>query len=51
MKEDEKELIKFVELVDNKEIIAVVLESYIQKNGPVSNEAGDDIKRLLKLKK
>lgn len=42
-------LIAIIE-ANTREMAALYLQDYIQRNGPVSNEAGDEIKRLLELK-
>lgn len=44
----EKMLIAILRPMNNKNSAAVILETYIQVNGPVSNEAGDEIRKILK---
>ena len=46
MTQSEKMLIAIIK-ASNLEICALFLQDYIQRNGPVSNEAGDEIKRIL----
>ena len=46
MTQSEKLLIAIIKIND-LEACALVLQDYIQRNGPVSNEAGDEIKKIL----
>ncbi len=46
MTQIEKYLIALIK-VNNLEVCALYLQDYIQRNGPVSNEAGDEIKKIL----
>lgn len=48
MKETEKNLIMYLKQMPNKNTAAILLESVIQITGPVSNEAGDEIRKILK---
>lgn len=47
-KEIEKNLIHLMSQVPNKGAAVILLESIVQKYGPVSNKAGDEIKTILK---
>lgn len=47
MTEEEKMLIAILKLIKDRNSAAVILETYIQVNGPVSNEAGNEIKAIL----
>jgi len=46
MTQSEKMLIAAIK-ASNLEVCALFLQGYIQRNGPVSNEAGDEIKKIL----
>lgn len=46
MTQIEKYLIALIK-ANNLEVCALYLQDYIQRNGPVSNEAGDEIKKIL----
>lgn len=48
MTEQEKMLIAILRAMKDRNSAAVILETYIQANGPVSNEAGDEIRKILK---
>lgn len=48
MTEEEKILIAILRPMKDRNSAAVILETYIQVNGPVSNEAGNEIKKILK---
>lgn len=48
MTEQEKMLIAILRPMKARNSAAVILETYIQVNGPVSNEAGDEIRKILK---
>lgn len=48
MTEQEKMLIAILRPMKNRNSAAVILETYIQVNGPVSNEAGDEIRAIIK---
>lgn len=48
MTEEEKMLIAILRPMKDSNSAAVILETYIQVNGPVSNEAGNEIKKILK---
>ena len=48
MTEEEKMLIAILRPMKDRNNAAVILETYIQVNGPVSNEAGDEIRKILK---
>lgn len=47
MTTEEKILIAILRPMKDRNSAAVILETYIQVNGPVSNEAGDEIKKIL----
>lgn len=49
MTDNEKRLIEIIKRITNKTAQAIILQSYIQANGPVSDEAGNIIKDLLKV--
>ena len=46
MNDKEKALIRLLQKI-KKEYRAIILQSYVQKNGPISKAAGDEVKRLL----
>lgn len=48
MTDNEKRLIEIIKRITDKTAQAIILQSYIQANGPVSDEAGNIIKDLLK---
>lgn len=48
MTEEEKMLIAILSPIKDRNSAAVILETYIQVNGPVSNEASDEIRAILK---
>lgn len=48
MKDQEKLLITLLSSTTRPEMQALILQSYIQENGPLSNEAGDKVKAILK---
>lgn len=48
MTEEEKMLIAILRQMKDRNSAAVILETYIQVNGPVSNETGDEIRKILK---
>lgn len=48
MTEEEKMLIAILRPIKDRNSAAVILETYIQVNGPVSNEAGDEIRKISK---
>lgn len=48
LQEDEKTLVEVVKFYShNKNLAAMILQDYISKHGPLSNEAGDQIKKIL----
>lgn len=47
MIKEEIALIEYLKIMPNKNVAAILLESVIQVTGPVSNEAGDEIKKIL----
>lgn len=47
MTKEEKMLIATLRSIKDRNSAAVILETYIQVNGPVSNEAGDEIRKIL----
>lgn len=47
MTKEEIALIDVLKIMPNKGSAAIVLESVIQVNGPVSNKAGDEIRKIL----
>lgn len=47
MDNKEKILIKTLEVLHNKDSAAIVIQSFIQCNGPISNEASAKVKELL----
>lgn len=47
MTREEIALIDVLKTMPDKGAAAIVLESVIQVNGPVSNEVGDEIKKIL----
>lgn len=47
MTKEEIELINVLKIMPNKEAAAILIESVIQETGPVCNEAGDEIKKIL----
>lgn len=49
MNPNEEILIEIIK-VSNKEMSALFLQYYIQRHGPLSNEAGDIVKKLLEEK-
>ena len=51
MKQEEVVLINIINSCNNINVLAFILESYVQQYGPLSNEAGDIIKdRIEELK-
>ena len=48
MKDTEIALIALMKQLSSKGAAAILLQSYIQVNGPVTNEAGDEIKEILR---
>lgn len=51
MKQEEVALINIINSCNNINVLAFILESYVQQYGPLSNEAGDIIKdRIEELK-
>ena len=49
MTDKERVLIAIIE-ANTKDMAILYLQDYIQKNGFLSNEAGDEVKRLLEAK-
>lgn len=47
MTKEEIALIEVLKTMPDKGTAAIVLESVIQVNGPVCNEAGDEIRKIL----
>lgn len=47
MTKEEVGLIAYLKIMPNKNTAAILLESVIQVRGPVSNEAGDEIRKIL----
>lgn len=47
MTKEEIALIDVLKIMPNKGSAAILLESAIQETGPVSNEAGDEIRKIL----
>lgn len=47
MTEEEKMLIAILKPLKDRNSAAIILETYIQVNGPVSNEAGDELRKIL----
>lgn len=47
MTKEEVGLIACLKIMPNKNTAAILLESVIQARGPVSNEAGDEIRKIL----
>lgn len=47
MTNEEIALIEVLKIMPNKESAAILIESVIQENGPVCNEAGDEIRKIL----
>lgn len=47
MTKEEIALIEHLKIMPNKNAAAILLESVIQLTGPVSNEAGDEIRKIL----
>lgn len=47
MTKEENGLIECLKTIPNKNAAAILLESVIQVRGPVSNEAGDEIRKIL----
>lgn len=47
MTKEEIALIEHLKIMPNKNAAAILLESVIQITGPVSNEAGDEIRKIL----
>ncbi len=47
MTEEEKMLIAILRQTKDRNSAAVIMQTYIQACGPVSNEAGDEIKAIL----
>ena len=48
MNDQERLLISILSMTKDKDMQALILQSYIQENGPLSNEAGDKVKAILK---
>lgn len=47
MTNEEIALIECLKIMPNKNTAATLLESVMQKNGPVSDEAGNEIRKIL----
>ena len=48
MNDQDKNLIEMVKTMPNKNCAAILLQSVIQVRGPVGNEAGEEIKKIIK---